>query len=68
MSPITEAEARRLATVRIDRLAGEAAACGASLTAFFFHVARLQAIEVDVEVRMSPPVERRKSAFVYDMQ
>jgi hypothetical protein len=68
MSPPSEAEARRLATARIDRLADEAAACGASLTAFFFHVARLQAIEIDVELRMSPPAERRKSAFVYDMQ
>lgn len=65
---MTEDEARRLAVLRIDRLAEEAAACGACLTAFFFHFARHRIVEIDVELRMSPPLERRKSAFVYDMQ
>ncbi len=68
MDSITEADARRLAILRVDRLADEAAACGACLSTFFFRFARQAVIEIDVELRLSPPAERRKSAFVYDMQ
>jgi hypothetical protein len=65
---MTEAEARRLATARIARLAAEAAECGACLSAFFFHFGGQAAIDADVNNRLAPPGERRKSAFVYDMQ
>jgi hypothetical protein len=53
---------------RLDLIAHEAEAVGATHLAAWLATSRARALEVAVRVRLEPPQEDRRSPFVYTMR